>query len=429
MKYIKKYKMLFVFIALFIYNFVINYLTISNNDLIWNYGFCYNVAKGLKMYSDFNMVITPLYPTIFGLIMKLLGNNVIIFFLSNALLPTIIFMIIYKYYRKAFIESILLLSFVSNPNYNLLCLTFLFILFILEDKKKNDYLIGFVLGLLFLTKSSMGLLTLASLYYIKDIKKIIKRFIGFIIPNIIYIIYFYLDGSLIDYFNYAFGSLFDFATKNYRSGVGVIIFIISLVFLIYKFIKKKDIKLLYILFFQIMSYPIFNEIHIIVSAIPLLFYIVLETDNKVYLKYRKFLCLLLICPVLSSVFQYTLLDMKEGTNALKYKRVEASYVENANIIKNNVTNLDKTYFIMYEAYYNKLLLGLDINQYDVMLSGNLGYKGEEKTIEYFDSLSIGTQFLMYNEYEGGQSPESIYNYIKENYRLKKSFDKYKLYIK
>jgi len=425
----KKYKVLLIFIVLFLYNFIVNYLTISNNDLIWNYGFCYNVANGLKMYTDFNMVITPLYPTIFGLIMRLFGDNIVVFFLSNALLPTIIFMLVYKYYRKAFIEVILLVSFVSNPNYNLLCLTLLFILFVLEDKKKNDYIIGLVLGLVFLTKSPMGLLTLASLYYYKDIKKLLKRFIGFIIPNLIYIIYFYLNDSLLDYFNYAFGSLLDFATKNYRSTFGIVIFILSIIFLVYKFIKNKDIKLLYILFFQIMSYPIFNEIHIILSIIPVLFYIVLEIKNEKYLKYRKILVLFLICPILSGIFQYTLLDMKDGTNALKYKKIESKYVVDSEIIKEHFDNFDNVYFVMYEAYYNKLLLGLEINKYDVMLSGNLGYNGENNTIKYFDSLSPGTKFIMYNEYEGGQSPEKIYNHIKNNYRFNKSFDKYVVYVK
>ena len=64
-----------------------------------------------------------------------------------------------------------------------------------------------------------------------------------------------------------------------------------------------------------------------------------------------------------------------------------------------------------------------------MLEGNLGYNGVKNTIKYFDSLSIGTQFLVYSEHEGGQSPEDIYNHIKNNYRLKKSFDKYELYVK
>ncbi len=425
----KKYKTLILFIILFIFNFSINYFAISNNDLIWNYGFCHNVANGLKMYPDFNMVITPLYPTIFGTLMKLLGNNMIIFFLTNAIIPTLLFYIVYKYYKKSFIEIIILVSFVSNPNYNLLCLLFLFILFILEDKKKNDYLIGIILGLTFLTKSSMGVLTLASIYYIKDIKKILKRFIGFIIPNILFIIYFIINKNLLDYINYAFGSLLDFASKNARSGVGLIIFIVSLIYIIYLYRKNKDIKLLYILFFQIMSYPIFNLIHIIYSLIPLIFYIVLNTNNKIYNKYKKYLVIILICPILSLIFQNIFIDMEEGTNALKYKLVEKKYIDDANIIKQEIDDFNNTYFIMYEAYYNKLLLNIDINKYDVMLSGNLGYKGEENAIEYFDSLSMGTKFILYKDYEGGQLPNKIYNHIKNNYRLTKSFDKYELYIK
>ena len=61
-------KTILIIIGLFIFTFLINYFSIVNNDVIWNYGFSYNVSKGLKMYKDFNMVITPLYPTIFGII-------------------------------------------------------------------------------------------------------------------------------------------------------------------------------------------------------------------------------------------------------------------------------------------------------------------------------------------------------------------------
>lgn len=425
----KKYKTLIIFTLLFIFTFFVNFYAVSNNDLIWNYGFCYNVAKGLKMYKDFNMVITPLFPTIFGLLMKLFGNNTIIFFLFNTLVPLTIYYIVYKYYKKVFIETIILITFISIPNYNLLCMMFLFLLFILEDKNKNDYLIGIILGLIFLTKSPMGILTLASLYYIKDIKKIIKRFIGFMIPNIIYIIYFYINNTLLDYINYAFGSLFDFATKNVRSGVGILIFIVSIILIIYLYKKKKDIKLIYILLFQIMSYPIFNGVHLLYSAIPLIFYIFLNIDNKIYIKYKKYLVIVLICPIMSTILQNVFINMEYGTNALKYKRVESKYLNDSKILKEHINNFNNTYFIMYEAYYNKLLLNLDINKYDVMLSGNLGYNGEEETIKYFDKLSVGSKFILYKNYEGGQAPKKIYDHITKNYRFKDSFDKYVVYVK
>lgn len=426
----KKYKNILFFLFLFLYNFIVCFYSISNNDLIWNYGFCYNFAKGLKMYKDFNMVITPLFPTIFGLIMKLFGNNMVIFYLSNAIIPTIIFYLVYKYYRKVLVEVILLVSFVSSPNYNLLCLLFLFILFVLEDKKSNDYLIGFVLGLTFLTKSSIGILSLASLYYYKDIKKIFKRIIGFLLPNIFFIIYFYINKSLFDYFNYAFLSLFDFASNNSRFNIfGILVFVISIIFLVYIFRKKRDIKILYILCFQIMSYPIFNMMHILMSFIPLMFYILLMLENNFYNKYKKILIIFLICPLLSVIFQNMVLDLKYGTNALKYKKIEAKYYNDAYKIKDEVKNLSNVYFNMYEAYYYKLLLGLDINKYDLLLTGNLGYNGEDKVLKYYDSLAEGTQFIMYNTFEEGQASKKIYNYIKDNYKVVKIFDKFVLYEK
>ena len=112
----KKYKTLIIFTLLFIFTFFVNFYAVSNNDLIWNYGFCYNVATGLKMYKDFNMVITPLFPTIFGLLMKLFGNNTIIFFLFNTLVPLTIYYRVYKYYKKVFIEKIILINFILIKN-------------------------------------------------------------------------------------------------------------------------------------------------------------------------------------------------------------------------------------------------------------------------------------------------------------------------
>ena len=416
-------------IGLYIFTFLISYFSIANNDVIWTYGFCYNFAKGLKMYADYNMIITPLYPFIFGTILKIFGTNMLVFYLANSMIATSIFYIINKYYKKCLIEMIILITFISGPNYNTLCLLFLFILFVLEDKKKNDYIIGIILGLVFLTKSPMGLLCLSSLYYYKEIKKIIKRIIGFLLPNIILTIIFIKNNIFKDFINYAFGSLFDFANKNFNITFGLIIFLTSIIYLIYRFKKDKDIKLLYILFFQIMSYPIFNTIHIIFSLIPIIFYIILKTDNKIYLKYRKFITILLISPILATIFENVFIDMEYGTNALKYKLIETKYINDSKLIKENIKDLNNTYFIMYEAYYNKLLLGLKINKYDVMLNGNLGYNGDKFTIKYFDSLQKNTKFIIYKDYEGGQAPKEVYYHIKNNYKLVSSFDKYQVYEK
>ena len=422
-------KNILLMITLYIYFFIITYFAIANYDVIWNYGFSYNVAKGLKLYNDFNMVITPLYPIIFGIILKIFGCNIIIFYLFNALIPVTMFYLIHKFYKNALLEVVILTAIVSGPNYNLLCLLLLFILMIMEDKKKNDYLIGIILGLIFLTKSSMGLLSLASLYYIKDFKKIIKRIIGFLLPNIIILIYFIKEKIIINYLNYAFGSLISFGKDNLNYSIGILITISIIIYLVYIYHKKKDIKILYIIFFQIMSYPIFNGVHIIYSIIPVVFYIVTNNKNTIYLKYRKYLSIALLAPLCLTIIQLTTIDMDYGSNALKNKLIETRYINGANSIKNSITNLDNTYFIMYEAYYDKLLLGLKINQYDLILRGNLGYDGENKVIKYFDSLPPNTQFIIHKEYGGGHLSKKVYNHIKKNYQLYKSFSIYEVYLK
>lgn len=425
----EKLKKISILIILFIYIFIISYFKFPSNDDIWNYGFSYNFATGLTMYNDFNMVIPPLYPLIFGTILKLLGANIIIFSLFNALIPTTIIYLVNKYYKNATLEVTAFLTVFFIANYNILCLLLLTILLILEDKKKSDYTIGFFLGLIFLTKTNMILLCLASFFYIKDIKKIIRRIIAFIIPNLIILIYFYKNNILKNYLNYAYGGLLSFGKDNLKITIGVIIIAIIIIVLIREFYKTKDIKVLYILLFQIMSYPIFNFAHISYCLFPVIIYYANKIKNPIYNRYKKLLIVLILTPLILTFIEFKVIKLEYGTNALKYKLLKEKYTINANMIKQNVEDLDNTYFIMYEAYFNKLLLGIKINKYDLTLKGNLGYNGEEETIKYFDSLPSGTKFLIYNQFEGGQASEKIYNHIKNNYKFTKAFNNYILYTK
>ena len=162
----KKHKKdILILIIIFIYVGILVSFSNADNDLIWNYGFSYNFAKGLTMYKDFNMVITPLYPLICGLFMKLLCQNFIAFNLINTIILSALYFYIYKKYPKTFIPSIVLISFILRPSYNFLVLFLLLIL--LNTKKENDYLIGFILGLVTMTKQSFILLALPSLLYFK----------------------------------------------------------------------------------------------------------------------------------------------------------------------------------------------------------------------------------------------------------------------
>lgn len=415
----KIYQYILIFIGLSIFFFGINYFSVINDDLIWNYGFCNNFAKGMTMYKDYNMVITPLYPFLVGTFMKIFGNNMIVFYIVNSFIPASIMMLVSKIGKKSIIPVLLLLAFVSVPNYNLLCILFLFILLWLEKNKKNDYLIGLVLGLTFLTKSSVGvLLCLPTIFYLKkDMKKVLKRIIGFLLPNLLVFLLFYFNGSLSYYIDYCFLGLLDFAKGNTEISFLVIISILWIIYLIRQFMKYKDIEILYILCFQMIAYPIFNGFHVMYASVPVIYYFfnhLPKKIDKIYQEYYKLFALLLICPVIGSIFIAVTHDFVYVDDTFKYRYVDKQFYEDAKMIDRYFKgNYNNVYFIMYSSYLNKYLLNVDIGKYDLLLKGNLGYHGEDRVIEEWKKQK-DIYFVMYIEYEGGQASKKLYDYVTEN---------------
>ena len=231
-------EIIIVFILTLLFNLMCN--PISNDD-VWNYGFSYNILNGLIPYKDFNMVITPLYPYIGSLIMLIFGKNIIVYYTFGAIIGTSIFYYLKKQNSKSYYFIYAILLFFSMPGYNLFCLLLLYIIMSLEKKQKNDYLIGVFLGLTFLTKQNIGIYLCIPTLLKKDIKIITKRIIGFIIPNIIFIIYLLYNKTLYKFIDYAFLGLENFALSNIKIILPlVIIHLIAIVFLIYKYFKTKE---------------------------------------------------------------------------------------------------------------------------------------------------------------------------------------------
>ena len=309
----KKYKKdILILIIIFIYVGILVSFSNADNDLIWNYGFSYNIASNLIVYKDFNMVITPLYPFICGLVMKLLGNNFFIFNLINIVLLSSMYYYIYKKYPKSYIPSMVLISFILRPSYNFLIMFLLLILLNLEEDK--NFLTGVVLGLIFFTKQSFIILCIPSIIYIREPKKILKRIGGFLIPCIIIGLYLIINNSLYEFINYTVLGLFSFGTKNSFFNLGTVFILVLIGFLTFYYSKYKDIKVLYLICYQVMAYPIFNAMHILFSVIPVFIYFLDRWVNSKkkendfsYLKYLNYMALvLLMCPVLSLFLQYHL---------------------------------------------------------------------------------------------------------------------------
>lgn len=415
--------------------FCFNFFRPIDLDLMWNYGFSQNVSKGLIMYRDFNMVITPLYPAITGLLMHILGNNMIIFYIINTFYAMLTLFIVYKLDKKIIFPFFIYFLFNTAPGYNTLTVFYVFLLIYLEKNNKNDYLIGLVISLAFLTKSSIGVfLALPTLYYIKKPKKILKRIVPVIITNLIVIGYFYLNNALYDYINYAFLGLLDFSNGNGNYNFITIIVILVLIYLIKEYIKTKDKELLYIIAFQIMAYPLFNISHTLLALTPVVYYLLRKYPkaNNLVIKTAP---IFIIIPIISLIINYNLCSPTYDNNLFKYRYLQKEYRNDLNALKNYFKgNYDNVYFFIMEAYLYKLSLNIPINEYDLTLKGNLGYNGEEKMIEKIKDLddhSIIVTSLVFEESTTSmlktQASKKIYDYITNNFSTIGQFHKFRVY--
>ncbi len=437
---LKNKKVILMFISFFIAIFIFNFFRPVDMDLIWNYGFSKNVSDGLIMYKDFNMVITPLYPMITGLLMKIFSTNIIIFYIINTFYALLTLIVVYKLDKKIIFPFFIYFLFNTAPGYNTLSVFYIFLLIYLEKNNKSDYLIGLVISLSFLTKSSIGIfLALPSLYYIRKPKKILKRLIPFLITNLLVIGYFYFNNALYDYINFAFLGLLDFKNGNGNYNIITIITIIIVIYITREYLKNKNFELLYILAFMIMAYPLFNTSHFLLAIIPLVYYLLKKYKNLTNLINKT--ALIFICiPILALIINYIACYPKYDNNLFKYRYLQNEYMPDIEALKkyfiDNNINVDNVYFILMNSYLYKLALNMPINEFDLPLKGNLGYNGEEELIKKIDNLKNGSIIIVNNAYyektdDGAknQSSKKIYDFITKNYSTIGQFHKFKVYVK
>ena len=360
-KIISKY---YIYILLFIFflsfNLIVSPLTL---DEIWSYGFVNNIYNGLIPYKDFNMVITPFYSFFMSISFFVFGNNMLILHIENALLITIFIYICSKLLKNKVYIILPLLIFPLNitfPNYNLLLL-FLFVLLIyLEKNNKNDYLIGVILSFIFLTKQTIGLpLLLVSLYYLNKKTKIFKRGIGFVIPNIIFVLYLFITNSYKEFIDLCFLGLLDFGKSNTNIFTIFFFLILVLLFILFILIKKdyKKIEYYYLLLFISICVPLFDLYHFNIYLISYLIIVLLNKDFKL-LNYK----LIGISLFIGFSFVYIIncdFNIKyypNKINLFEYRYLKKSKIKHTNKVLKYIKKYNnKVMFIGPDAYYYRLI--------------------------------------------------------------------------
>ena len=406
----KNYKTILKYILLFIFFFIflVFFYHIYFNDTIVNYGFSYAIRMGEIPYKDFNMVITPFSSFMYS-IGLFIYNNMITIYIEQSILLCLLIYFLEKLVHKNYILFILGLciyypiSFSSTifPGYNFLSFLLLIILLYLLKNNSDDILIGIILGLIFCTKQTIGIiLFIPSIYYLfKNKKEFIKRLMGYLIPIFILFIYLIITNSLSQFINLCFLGLINFNNTNKSISIYYLILLIGgVIYLIYRIIKnKRDYELYYLLLFGVISLPIIDFYHVSLFLLGILYLIC--RDIKIKENIYKYLIIFILFLFLSSFYiEYLYFNKNIKTYNYRYFSLTVSYPKyNNKILK--VSNYlkkynNKIYLIRgSEAYFLRIINDEKITYYDLLNRGNFGYNGEEKIVEKINNLDSGTIFV------------------------------------
>lgn len=441
------FKYIFVFLIscliLIYFGFFINVC-----DSISSYGFSYSIAKGLIPYRDFNMVITPLHSFIMSIGLVLFSHNNIVFLIEHALVITFSFYFLYKTFGSSawlFIAFMCFPSFIAFcPTYNYFCFFLVTIVLFLEKNNNDDYLIGFILGLLILTKQSIGfcLLIPSVIYYIKSRDKLLKRFFGMLIPCTMFFVYLFITNSFFQFIDLCFLGLFDFAEKNTIAlnsyfYLSILLFIISIIYVIK---NKKDITGWYVLFSFSVMLPIFNYYHFYVyfMFISLLIISIFQKKNVKDFYVIGFSVCICICSIMSNFFLSGVYKKAEvftfkNFNYYFYFSEKRKYLEILDGLYNKYRAIGNTVMISSDSIYVHIMNEDETSYFTILNEGNHGYNGSNKMIDKIDKMKK-TYFIIDllevdNQISVSQFDLKVVNYIRKNAKFIEGDDEYVVYYK
>ena len=432
-KYIKIIiECLIVFTSIFVYN-TFEY---STYDHIIDFTHCYSIANGLKIYKDFNIVVGPIYPIFISIFLKIFGKNFLVFDIVNSLIVVVIYLIIRKNNKRTLaILTIVSLHYVLTAKYNTFTLLLFYIIYYIDkgNNKYKDYLIGFLLSILLFTKINVGcaLIIPTIVLNIKSPKIILKRFIPFFITSSIILFIMWLKGVLPGFINYTLLGLISF-TKNSKCDFTVVFLILCVIYIILNI--KRDKYLIYMLCYLIICYPLFDQRHIFLAIFPTIVYIIDKANQKQNNLIQNFV--IIVSVILFLIINIINIDKITTISLNKRYYLQnknlSLILEKINIINKNLEEYKKGYRVFYfaiEAYMFKLDLNKNIDKYDFIWNGNMGYKGEEKYIEEIKKycnnnrcMFIIDENYIKNKTTTTQINKNILKFIRKEYNKKTDND-------
>ena len=435
----KKLKYLLIFIMILLFNLLCSPI---NVDEIWNYGFSVNIYRGLVPYLDFNMVLTPFYPFFMSLFFHVFGSSILTFHVVNAVILTFCFFLLDQMYQEKSYLFFLFFFFPVNyafPNYNLFLFVLLVIIIYMEENFVSKYswahyAIGFMLGLCLLTKQTVGFcLLLPSLYYVKQKKVLLQRFLGFLVPVGIFVIYLLLTGSFYSFINLCVLGLFEFSGNHKLKPILGTLAILMIFATIY-FIKKdpKDLINYYALCFYTLIIPIVDVYHFFIAFLAFLL-VICKKIKKQYIHYAPFSIIsVLVLAVLNAYNNhFSFSNYPNDINHFEYRYINPyNYRFTKDVLNYLEKNKDKKImFINSDGYYFKLITDMDISYVDLINQGNLGYHGGEYLLDVVKESKDVLFLVNPNEYGGyRQTDQNVIKYVLTKGKKIKDLGLYDVYV-
>lgn len=457
---------------------------ISEYDETWNFFNTCKILNGYKLYSDINIIITPLFFVLGSSVLKLFGAKLLVYRLYNLIIITMTYYLIYKIMKKLcknkkrafmYLLVIIITSItvsVGGANYNTLALTFVLLgiylnLSWIENNKQNNIIQATIMFLVIMTKQNIGIyyiigVCLYQLIANKDkIIDIIKQIIILSIEVSIVLLTFNYMGILYDFINMTFGGIWEFKKNNFFiSSIIYLIIYITLIILpiettifLVKGAKTKEDKNKSILLMcmsimmLLIQYPIFNESHIILSTVVIIMYELYAMDIFVLkyiinkskiIKIISFLILIIyMCASMFYLYEFYK-NLIKNNHQFSYNdyyygvafKTEEEY-QNFETITNYIQDSNKRVVIFsYQASLYMIPFKSSNEAMDLPLLGNMGAKGEEGMLEKIQNLeNVRILILKSDEELFWQESKMINQWIRNNLNYIGTIEQFEIYEK
>ena len=486
--FFEKYSKFIFPLIIFVISFLLIFInTLEISDELWLFHHTYKIANGYTIYSDVNVIITPIFFYLGKLFLLVFGKNMIVYRIYDLLIFIALYVVSYKIMRNlkyskhiAFLVTNLLflltMSIVTaGANYNTLVILFVLIGINLYITKNENFLIhGLIMFLIFFTKQNIGAyyilaMIICDLYLYKFSKKffleLLKKGSIFVLLSVIMLLQMYITGNILDFINFCFGGIFEFSESNISFAASpyyLVLFIATFMLYIFVLFKRKTllkevfneekfrnltILIIFTAFVSLIVYPIFNSAHFL-FVMPLHFIVLTYIFNSIlidelygdikYIGVCNLMAFAVLFMILLRIGLYYF-EQRNETSYISYKNspfygipTYTEYIEKSDTIKQYILSQNETGIDVIIVSDDSSLPIVELNQnhliYDLMYEGNLGYNGREKIKK--DILSRkNTQFLIVTNEEDifEQQPTDLLDFIKENLNYKGTILNYSIY--